>query len=68
VRFAIMLLPVLLVPGLRRRATAFRRVDLLLYRGVFGGVAALLYFLAIQHIPMGLATLLNFTSPQRSTL
>lgn len=63
VRFVAMLLPVLLVPSLRRRATTFERWDLLLYRGIFGGVAALLYFLAIQHIPISLATLLNFTSP-----
>lgn len=68
VRFALMLLPVVLVPGLRRRATTFHRWDLLLYRGVFGGVAALLYFLAIEHIPIGLATLLNFTNPVFSVL
>lgn len=67
-RFGLMLLPVVAVPGLRRRALTFQRVDLLLYRGVFGGVAALLYFLAIEHIPIGLATLLNFTSPVFSVL
>lgn len=32
-------------------------------RGVFGGFAVLLYFLCIEHIGVGLATLLNFTSP-----
>lgn len=63
VRFAIMLLPVLAVPGLARRAREFQRVDLLVYRGLFGGLAVLLYFLAIAHIPVGLATLLNYTSP-----
>ena len=35
----------------------------LLYRGVFGGVAVLLYFLAIEHMPVGMATLLNYSSP-----
>jgi drug/metabolite transporter (DMT)-like permease len=67
-RFAFMLVPLLAVPTLRRKATTFARGDLLLYRGLFGGAAALLYFLAIQHIPIGLATLLNFTSPVFSVL
>jgi drug/metabolite transporter (DMT)-like permease len=67
-RFAVALLPVLLIPTLRRRATTFQRLDLLLYRGLFGGVAALLYFLAIEHIPIGLATLINFTSPVFSVI
>jgi drug/metabolite transporter (DMT)-like permease len=63
VRFASGLLPVLLLPGVRRRALTWQRLDLLFYRGVFGGVAVLLYFLAIDHVPVGLATLLNYTSP-----
>jgi drug/metabolite transporter (DMT)-like permease len=62
-RFAIMMLPVLAVPKLLRRAVTFQRLDLLIYRGVFGGTAVLLYFLAIAHIPVGIATLLNYTSP-----
>jgi drug/metabolite transporter (DMT)-like permease len=62
-RFAIMMLPVLAVPGLLRRAVTFQRLDLLLYRGIFGGTAVLLYFLAIAHIPVGIATLLNYCSP-----
>jgi len=62
VRFSLMLAP-FLVPSLARRAVEFRRVDLLAYRGLFGGVAVLLYFLAIAKIPVGLATLLNSTSP-----
>lgn len=62
VRFAVMLLP-FASPGLARRAWSFQRVDLLVYRGLFGGVAVLLYFLAIERIPVGLATLLNSTSP-----
>jgi drug/metabolite transporter (DMT)-like permease len=41
----------------------FQRVDLILYRGVFGGIAVMLYFLAIEHTTAGLATLLNYTAP-----
>jgi drug/metabolite transporter (DMT)-like permease len=63
VRFAVMLLPVLAVPRLTRSALEFHRVDLLVYRGLFGGLAVLLYFLAIAHIPVGVATLLNNASP-----
>jgi drug/metabolite transporter (DMT)-like permease len=63
VRFAVMLVPVLAVPRLARKAVEFQRVDLLLYRGFFGGTAVLLYFLAMAHIPVGIATLLNYTSP-----
>ena len=61
-RFAVGLTPFAL-PGIRRRALRWQRVDLLVYRGVFGGTAVLLYFLAIAHVPVGLATLLNYTSP-----
>src|SRR5260370_1382438 len=35
----------------------------LLMRGAFGGAAALCFFLAIEHLPVGLATLLNYTAP-----
>ena len=49
---------------------AGRRVDasprhpwLLLLRGLTGGVAVVLYFLTIEHLNVGLATLLNYTSP-----
>jgi drug/metabolite transporter (DMT)-like permease len=67
-RFVFMLLPVLLVPAFRRRALDFRRLDLLFYRGFFGGVAVLLYFLALEHVPVGVATLLNYSSPIWSVL
>lgn len=63
VRFAVGLLPVLVVPRYRRAAMQFQRVDLLFYRGFFGGVAVLLYFLAIEHMSAGEATLLNYTAP-----
>ncbi|HUP43934.1 MAG TPA: DMT family transporter [Thermoanaerobaculia bacterium] len=63
VRFAVGLLPVLLVARYRRAAMQFDRIDLLLYRGFFGGTAVLLYFIAIEHTSVGVATLLNYTAP-----
>jgi drug/metabolite transporter (DMT)-like permease len=62
-RFAAGMIPFLLVPSLRRAARNVGRRDLVLIRGLFGGTAVLLYFLAIEHIPVGVATLLNYTSP-----
>jgi drug/metabolite transporter (DMT)-like permease len=62
-RFAFMLLPVVAVPDLARKAVTWQRLDLLFYRGVFGGTAVLLYFLALEHVPVGIATLLNYSSP-----
>jgi drug/metabolite transporter (DMT)-like permease len=49
----------------RARPALFRpaRWDLLAARGLFGGISALLYFMAIQRIPVGEATLLNGTFP-----
>jgi drug/metabolite transporter (DMT)-like permease len=35
----------------------------LFLRGSFGGAAVLLYFLAIEHLQVGVATLLNYTAP-----
>lgn len=67
-RFAFMLAPVLAVPRIGRKAVEFQRLDLLAYRGIFGGTAVLLYFLAIAHIPVGIATLLNYSSPVYSVL
>ena len=63
IRFAFHLAPVLLVARWRRAAVKFERWDLLLYRGIFGGLAVLLYFVAIAHINVGIATLLNYCSP-----
>ncbi len=63
VRFAVMLLPLLVLPELRREAFRWRRRDLLVYRGFFGGAAVLLYFLALEHLEVSTATLLNYTSP-----
>ena len=63
VRFAVGLTPVLIVAQYRRAALHFKRLDLLFYRGFFGGIAVLLYFLAIEHTSAGVATLLNYTAP-----
>jgi drug/metabolite transporter (DMT)-like permease len=56
--------------GLAACAIASTRVQLraknkigLLMRGGFGGGAVLLYFLAIEHLQVGVATLLNYTAP-----
>jgi drug/metabolite transporter (DMT)-like permease len=35
----------------------------LFLRGLFGGLAVLLYFIAISKLPVGTATLLNYTAP-----
>jgi drug/metabolite transporter (DMT)-like permease len=63
IRMATGLLPALLIPAYRRKALTFQRVDLLFYRGFFGGAAVLCYFIAISKITVGVATLLNYTSP-----
>lgn len=63
IRFAVGLAPALLIPHFRRRAFTWRRLDLLFYRGFFGGIAVLCYFIAIGQINVGVATLLNYTSP-----
>jgi len=56
--------------GLLACAIAATRIELrasnkvgLLMRGAFGGGAVLLYFLAIEHLQVGVATLLNYTAP-----
>jgi drug/metabolite transporter (DMT)-like permease len=63
IRFVTGLLPALLIPRYRRSAFTFQRLDLLFYRGFFGGLAVLCYFMAIEHINVGVATLLNYTAP-----
>src|SRR3954462_11952048 len=57
------LLPCLLVPRYRRAALHYNRLGLILLRGFFGGLAVMCYFMAIQHINVGVATLLNYTAP-----
>ena len=63
IRMLIGLLPCILVPRYRRAALKFQRIDLIIYRGLFGGIAVMLYFLAIEHTTAGIATLLNYTAP-----
>lgn len=63
IRFATGLAPALLIPRFRKSAFTFTRLDLLFYRGFFGGSAVLCYFIAIEKITVGVATLLNYTSP-----
>ena len=63
VRFALGLAAVIALFRLRPGTFRPRRKDLLVARGLFGGVAALLYFMAIERIPAGEATLLNNTFP-----
>jgi len=63
IRMVMGLLPCLLIPRYRRAAMHFKRLDLILYRGVFGGIAVMLYFLAIEHTTAGIATLLQYTAP-----
>ncbi|QQR75486.1 MAG: DMT family transporter [Holophagales bacterium] len=67
-RFGMMLVPFAVAPSLARRAMRYERLDLLFYRGFFGGTAVLLYFLAIAHLPVAIATLLNYSSPIFSVL
>jgi drug/metabolite transporter (DMT)-like permease len=62
-RFVFMALPLVLVPSAARKAVTFQRLDLLFYRGFFGGTAVLLYFLVIAHVPVGIATLLTYSAP-----
>jgi drug/metabolite transporter (DMT)-like permease len=63
VRFALGALAIGAVFALRPGTFRPRRTGLLVARGAFGGVAALLYFVSIEHIPAGEATLLNNTFP-----
>lgn len=68
VRFAVGLLAIGLrgvIVGARLQP---RRFDLLFLRGLFGGIAVLGYFVAIQQIPVGTATLLHYTAPVFTTL
>ena len=61
VRFCIGLLTCVLA-ATRIRLKATNKIGLFL-RGGFGGAAVLLYFLAIEHLQVGIATLLNYTAP-----
>ena len=67
-RFLFHLVPILLIPSVLKASLHFGRKDLLFYRGFFGGMAVLIYFITIEHVPVGLATLLNYTAPVFSGL
>jgi drug/metabolite transporter (DMT)-like permease len=49
--------------ALRRERPQVVRRDLLFMRGFFGGSAVLLYFASLRRLPVGTATLLNYTAP-----
>jgi len=56
--------------GLAACAVARTRVQMrannkvgLLMRGAYGGAAVLFFFIGIAHLPVGIATLLNYTAP-----
>jgi drug/metabolite transporter (DMT)-like permease len=63
VRFVTGVLVVGLAVALLRLDLRPRRWGWLISRGVFGGVAVLLYFQCIEKIGVALATLLNYTAP-----
>lgn len=62
-RFAIGLVVAVSLPVLSGRRLRPQRFGALFLRGLFGGVAVLMYFGAIEHLPVGIATLLNSSSP-----
>jgi S-adenosylmethionine uptake transporter len=68
VRFATGAFVVLLMLASARIRLRPRRWGWLIARGVFGGTAVLLYFTSIEKIGVGVATLLNYTSPVWSLL
>lgn len=63
VRFAVTIVAVGGYFVARRRAPVVHNAPALLLRGVFGGTAVLGFFLAIAKLPVGVATLLNYTQP-----
>lgn len=63
VRFATGSLAVAVAVMLGRARLRPARWAWLLARGFFGGTAVLLYFWSIEHIGVGVATLLNYTAP-----
>jgi drug/metabolite transporter (DMT)-like permease len=63
VRLAIGVLVVLGFLAIFRADLRPRRWGWVISRGVFGGIAVLLYFKCIEKIGVGIATLLNYTAP-----
>lgn len=58
--FGICAVAVAVVFGLKLHPVNWRGLFL---RGLFGGIAVLLFFIAIEKLPVGTATLLNYTAP-----
>ena len=67
-RFALGCLVMLALFRARRGTFQPARPGLLVTRGVLGGAAAVLYFVALAHIPAAEATLINNTFPILATL
>jgi drug/metabolite transporter (DMT)-like permease len=63
IRFLVGLAFVALLPIVRRTPLRPQRWGFLLTRGVFGGVASLLYFVSLNELPIGTTSLLSGTSP-----
>ena len=63
VRFALGVVVVLGFLAVFRADLRPRRWGWVISRGVFGGIAVLLYFTCIEKIGVGIATLLNYTAP-----
>jgi drug/metabolite transporter (DMT)-like permease len=68
VRFVVGIAGAVVLFRLRPGTFAARRPGLLVARGLLGGTAVVLYFLALARIPAGQATLLNNLSPVFATL
>src|SRR5687768_4336453 len=62
-RFALGILFILGISAARRRWLMANNRTLLLWRGIFGGAAVLLYFTSVQLAGAGVGTLLNYTYP-----
>lgn len=62
-RFGIGLIGMVALLAYQKRRPSFARPGLLLLRGGLGGLAAFLYFYAIEHVGVGVATMLNYISP-----
>jgi drug/metabolite transporter (DMT)-like permease len=68
VRFGLGIVVVALMRGAGRVVLRPRHWKWLGARGLFGGLAVVTYFGAIQHVGVGIATLLNYTAPVWSML
>ncbi len=68
IRFAVGLVGVALIFAARGRRPNLARWRLLLLRGLFGGVAVVTYFFAIERLGAASATVLNYSSPVYAAL